>query len=162
MTAEHAVEPLLPHQLGLGPLFETMNDAAVVAEAGHGVILLWNPAASQIFGYTVDEILGAPLEMLMPERMREMHRAGLARFARTDHGPYIDSHKPVELPGVTKDGTEIAIELTLSKIDSVSRQYVLAVIRDITARIHEEEELRQSHSRLQSRLQMEQQKHEGL
>ncbi|TMK51723.1 MAG: PAS domain-containing protein, partial [Actinobacteria bacterium] len=61
MTAEHAVEPLLPHQLGLGPLFETMNDAAVVAEAGHGVILLWNPAASQIFGYTVDEILGAPL-----------------------------------------------------------------------------------------------------
>ena len=63
---------------------------------------------------------------------------------------------------MTKDGTEIAIELTLSKIDSVSRQYVLAVIRDITARIHEEEELRQSHSRLQSRLQMEQQKHEGL
>ena len=98
----------------------------------------------------------------MPERMHEMHRAGLARFARTDHGPYIDSHKPVELPGVTKDGTEIAIELTLSKIDSVAGQYVLAVIRDITARIHEEEELRQSHSRLQSRLQMEQQKHEGL
>ena len=162
MTAERAFEPLLPHQLGLGALFETMNDAAVVAEAGRGVILLWNPAASQIFGYTAREILGKPLETLMPERMREMHRAGLARFARTDHGPYIDSQKPVELPGLTKDGTEIAIELTLSTIDGVPGQYVLAVIRDITARIREEEELRQSHSRLQSQLQMEQRRHQGL
>jgi len=90
----------------------------------------------------------------MPERMHEMHRAGLARFARTDHGPYVDSHKPVELPAIHKDGTEIAIELSLSKIESLPG-YVLAVVRDITMRIREEEELRQSHSRLQSQLQME-------
>jgi len=155
MVAESLFEPLLPHQLGFGPLFDTMRDGVVVAEAQQGVILLWNPAASRIFGYTKEEALGKPLEILMPERMREMHRAGLSRFARTDQGPYIDSHNPVELPAVMKDGTEIAIELTLSKLDQVSGQYVLAIVRDITVRIHEEEELRQSHSRLQSQLQME-------
>ena len=162
MSAQPAFEPLLPHQLGLGPLFETMRDGAVVTEASQGVILLWNRAASDLFGYTMEEVLGKPLEILMPERMRELHRAGLARFARTDHGPYIDSHTPVELPAVTKDGNEIAIELTLSKIDHAAGQYVLAVIRDITARIHEAEELRQSHSRLQSQLQMERERNRGL
>ena len=154
MAAESVFEPLLPHQLGFGALFDTMNDGVVVVEATNGLILLWNPAASSIFGYAKEEALGKPIEMLMPERMREMHRAGLARFARTDHGPYIDSHKPVELPALHKDGNEIAIELTLSKIDSLPG-YVLAVVRDITVRVHEEEELRQSHSRLQSQLQME-------
>ncbi len=154
MAAEPIFEPLLPHQLGLGALFDTMRDGVVVAEASKGLILLWNPAATEIFGYQKEEVLGKPLEILMPERMREMHRAGLARFARTDHGPYIDSHKPVELPAMHKDGSEIAIELTLSKIDSLPG-YVLAVVRDITVRIHEEEELRQSHSRLQGQLQAE-------
>jgi PAS domain S-box-containing protein len=160
MAAESAFEPLLPHQLGFGALFETMTDGVVVAEASKGLILLWNPAASLIFGYAKQEALGMPIEMLMPERMREMHRAGLARFARTDHGPYIDAQKPVELPAMHKDGTEIAIELTLSKIESLPG-YVLAVVRDITARIHEEEELRQSHSRLQSQLQLERDRNNG-
>lgn len=63
---------------------------------------------------------------------------------------------------MTKDGAEIAIELTLSKLDQVSGQYVLAVVRDITARIHEEEELRQSHSRLQSQLQMERDRNQSV
>ncbi|HEV2685834.1 MAG TPA: PAS domain S-box protein [Actinomycetota bacterium] len=162
MTAQPAFEPLLPHQLGLGPLFETMRDGIVVAEASQGAILLWNPAASRIFGYAKEEVLGKPIEMLMPQRMREMHHAGLSRFARTDHGPYIDSHMPVELPAVTKDGSEIAIELTLSKIEQVSGQYVLAVVRDITVRIHEEEELRQSHSRLQGQLQAERDRNRSL
>ena len=160
MTAERAFEPLLPHQLGLGTLFEAMRDGVVVAEANEGLILLWNPAATQIFGYAKEEVIGQSIEMLMPERMREMHRAGLARFARSDQGPYIDSHKPVELPATHKDGSEIAIELTLSKIESLPG-YVLAVVRDITARIHEEEELRQSHSRLQGQLQMERDRNSG-
>src|SRR6266480_657613 len=133
------IEPLLPHQLGFGSLFDTMTDAIVVAEASQGVILLLNPAAERIFGYSSDEVIGQPLETLMPERMREMHHAGLSRYARTSHGPYIDSHAPVELPGMKKDGTEIAIELTLSNIERLPGQYVLAVIRDITVRIHEEE-----------------------
>ncbi|HLW16148.1 MAG TPA: PAS domain S-box protein [Actinomycetota bacterium] len=160
MAAESVFEPLLPHQLGLGALFDTMTDGIVVAEASNGLVLLWNPAAALIFGYSKEEILGKPIEMLMPERMREMHRAGLARFARTDHGPYVDSQKPVELPAMHKDGSEIAIELTLSKIESLPG-YVLAVVRDITMRIHEEEELRQSHSRLQSQLQMEKDRNSG-
>lgn len=154
MAAQESFKPLLPHQLGLGSLFETMRDAIVVAEASNGVILLWNPAASRIFGYDPEEVLGRPLEILMPERMRDMHHAGLARYARTNQGPYIDSHSPIELPAVTKDGSEIAVELTLSSIDQLPG-YVLAVIRDITVRIREAEELRQNHSRMQGQLQAE-------
>jgi len=108
-----------------------------------------------LFRYQAGELLGKSIEILMPERMRELHRHGLARFNRTGHGGYVESHAPIELPALHSDGQELAIELTLSAMGEVPipGRYVVAILRDITARTKREEDLRQSHTRLQAELQ---------
>ncbi len=50
------------------------------------------------------------LEELVPERLRERHRAGLARYRETGHGPYIDSRELLDLPALRKAGGELRIE----------------------------------------------------
>lgn len=134
---------------------QDLRDAVIITEAGQGVVAFWNRAAEEMFGYHAGEANGLPLERLMPERMRPLHKAGLARYHTTGRGGYIEAGKPVQLPAVTKDGVEISIELTLSALNELSLpgRYVLAIARDITERVRKEQELRQSHARLQERLQ---------
>ena len=69
--------------LGIGELFERVGDAVVVAEAGTQRIVLWNPAAEDVFGYSASEALGGlRVEALVPEALKARHREGIARYAR--------------------------------------------------------------------------------
>jgi PAS domain S-box-containing protein len=146
-----------PQDLGIGRLFERIQDAVIVAVAETQRIVLWNPAATNIFGYSALEALELCVEDLVPEYLKDQHRIGIAHYAETGHGPYIDSHRPLELPAVRKGGKEIYVELSLSSIgpeggiDSNER-FVLAIIRDITERKRIEEELRQLHKDLEKRV----------
>ena len=125
-----------PEDLGIGLLFWHMRDAAVVGEAGSGRIALWNPAAEVLFGYPAAEAVGQPLEMLVPDALRNRHRDGIARFAATGRGPLVEADQPVEVPALRKGGEEIAVELVLTPIvqDRVPGRFVLALIRDATER----------------------------
>ena len=142
-----------PQDLGIGHLFERVRDAVIVADAQTGRIVLWNPAATEIFGYSVSEALEMKVEELVPEHLRERHRAGLARYRETGRGPYVDSHELLELPAMRNTGEEIRIEMSLSPIELTrdigdeERRYALAVVRDITARKSTEEALRESEAR---------------
>ena len=83
------------------------------------------------------------MEDLVPERLREAHRAGLARYAVSGSGPLIDAAHPVEVPALRRDGEEISIELTLNPLAGGRRvrgMFVLALIRDATARQRLEQE----------------------
>ncbi len=82
-----------PQDLGIGHLFERVRDAVIVADAHTGRIVLWNQAATEVFGYSVTEALEMNVEELVPERLRELHRSGLARYRESGHGTYIDSHE---------------------------------------------------------------------
>jgi diguanylate cyclase (GGDEF)-like protein/PAS domain S-box-containing protein len=126
-----------PHDLGFGRLFFQMRDAVVVGDVDTGSIVLWNPAAEAMFGYSRDEVIGQSIELLMPTRLRALHRAGLERFRVTGEGQIAGAATPVLIDGLRKDGEEFAIELTLSPLeDSISQEgrYVLALVRDVTAR----------------------------
>jgi PAS domain S-box-containing protein len=127
---------LEPADFGIGRLFWSIQEAIVLGEAGSGRIVLWNPAAERLFGYAADEIVGRSIELLVPEPLREQHRAGIARYTQTGHGPLIDGGKPVEVPAVRKNGEQILIELSLSRLDDVTPEghYVLAIIRDVSER----------------------------
>ncbi len=78
---------MLPKELGIGKLFEVVRDAVVVASAETQRIVLWNEAASDIFGYSASEARELSVEDLVPERLRDQHRAGITRYGETGHGP---------------------------------------------------------------------------
>ena len=140
-------EPIEPRDLGIGRLFGSIRDAVIVADAGTGQIVLWNPAASEIFGHSPSEALGMGVEALIPEHLRAQHREGLARYLRTGHGRYVDSRALLDLPAVRKDGARIRVEMSLSPIEPTDdlgpagRRFVLAVVRDVTERKALEDEL---------------------
>ena len=151
-------ERVRPEDLGFGRLFERIQDAVIVADAETQRIVLWNRAAAKMFGYSVSEAMQLRVEALVPEPLKDAHRAGITRYARTGHGPYIDSDAPLDLPAVTKNGKEISVEMSLSPISPVDdvhggeARFVLAVIRDVTERKRAEVAIRQLNKNLEDRV----------
>ena len=129
-----------PEDLGFGRLFERVRDAVIVADAETQRIVLWNQAATKMFGYSLSEALELRVEVLVPDSLKAQHRAGMGRYAKKGQGPYIDSYELLDLPALRKDGEEIRIELSLSPIGPVDdaygglRRFVLAIVRDATER----------------------------
>ena len=151
------LEGVRPEDLGIGRLFERVRDAVIVAEAKTERIVLWNPAAERVFGYSVPEALGMRVEALVPRHLKARHRAGVAFYGETGRGRYIDSHALLDLPAVRKDGEEIRVELSLNPIGPVDDaegeangegRFVLAIAREVTERKRAEEALRESEERL--------------
>ena len=151
-------EPLRPEDLGFGRLFERIRDAVIVADATTQRIVLWNPAAARMFGYSTGEALELRVEALVPEPLKDAHQAGIARYAETGHGPYIDSDAPLDLPAVRKNGEEIRIEMSLSPVPSAHEvggaeaRFVLAIVRDVTVRERAEQAIRQLNKDLENRV----------
>src|SRR5918912_1254303 len=106
MSAEgsNGSKHMRPEDLGIGELFGRIREAVIVADATTQRIVLWNPAATDIFGYSTSEALGLNIEELVPEPLKAQHRAGITRYAETGRGPYIDSRTLLELPALTKAG----------------------------------------------------------
>ncbi len=148
-----------PQDLGIGRLFDGVRDAVIVAEAGTGRIVLWNPAATKTFGYSPSEAIGGlRVEDLVPEHLKARHQAGMARYRETGHGRYIDSDELLDLPAMHKTGEEIRIELSLTPIQPIDgsgadERFVLAIARDITGRRRTEEALLESEQRFRALVQ---------
>jgi PAS domain S-box-containing protein len=158
MTMPNEERGLAPQDLGIGRLFESIRDAIIVADASTGKIVLWNPAAEHIFGYSSAEAMGMSVDELVPDSLKARHRAGMTGYRETGHGRYIDSNTVLDLPAVCRTGEEIRVELTLSPIEPVRETtaegpFVLAIVRDATNRKQAEEKLRESeeHYRLVAR-----------
>ncbi len=134
---------LRPQDLGVGLLFWRLRDAVIVGEARSGRIVLWNPAATVLFGYTEDEAVGMLIEALVPDQLKPQHRRGISQYAATGQGALVAGGVPAELPAVRKDGEQIVIELSLTALSAspeIPGEFVLAMIRDATARVRLAEE----------------------
>ena len=105
--------------------------AAIVTTDSAGSIAGWNQAAEVIFGYTAAEIMGQPLELLIPG-YRERHLAGINRIqsGRKRHA----LGKTVEMEGLRRDRTGFPVELSLARWESAEGGFVTGMIRDITER----------------------------
>src|SRR5688500_7907289 len=125
-----------PADAGIGRLFWHIRDAVIVGDATTGQIVLWNPAAEALFGYSAEEAVGLSIDALVPDPLKGPHRAGLATYGETGHGQLIDGGAPIELPARRRTGEEVWIELSLSPIEvnGVAGRFVLAVVRDATSR----------------------------
>ncbi|MEP9378709.1 PAS domain S-box protein [Aquabacter sp. CN5-332] len=111
---------------------------AVIATDREGMIVLWNPGAERIFGFSEDEALGASLDIIIPEPLRARHWEGYHDTARTGQSRY-GAGDLLSVPGLRKDGKRVSLEFTIAllKARDGSVEGMVAVLRDITARFEE-------------------------
>lgn len=112
-------------------LLESAPDAMVIVDQG-GRIFLVNAEAERMFGYGRAEMIGQPVELLLPEEMRPGHSARRAAFFATPLAP--GKGAGIELNGRRKNGAEFPIEVSLSPLDTPNGVLVSTAIRDLTER----------------------------
>jgi PAS domain S-box-containing protein len=129
--------------------FRGVTDAAtdaIVSASGDGRVRSWNRGAERMFGWRADEIVGRPLTVIMPERLRVLHEQGLARVRQTGHSKLAGS--VLELVAFHKDGREFPVELSIGVWDSSDGPAFSGVIRDITEQKKLADALRRSEEEL--------------
>jgi PAS domain S-box-containing protein len=128
----------------LADLLNSAPDAVVITDEA-GRITIVNAQTERLFGYERDELLGAQIETLLPDRFRA-HRRPLedGRAVAPDTGPA--GGGPDRL-GRRKGGSEFPVDISLSAVDSDDGRLVTAFVRDITGRRHTENELAVAHDR---------------
>jgi adenylate cyclase len=142
-----AADPEPVATVDLDAVITSATDAIVMADE-HGIICGWNPAAERIFGYAAGEVTGRPLSMLVPERFRAAHDAGIARVTRTGETRVIG--RTVELAGLHRSGHEFPIELSLSTWVRHERRFFAGIVRDVSERVRLMRELAAWQEQLQA------------
>ncbi len=128
-------------------LVESAPDAMVMVNAD-GTIRLVNAELERLFGYGREELLGQPMEVLIPQRRRAAHRSHRrAFFAAPAVRPM---GVELQLSGRRSDGTEFPVEISLSPFETDEGVLATAAIRDVTERVEFERELRDTNLRLES------------
>ncbi|HEX8250046.1 MAG TPA: two-component regulator propeller domain-containing protein [Pyrinomonadaceae bacterium] len=122
-------------------LAETASDGIVTIDEASRIVYV-NEAVEKIFGYPAAELLGAPLTILMPERLRPSHEAGLRRYLATNVKNLVWA--AIELPGQHKSGATIPLELSFGEFEKDGRRFFTGIARDISERKKAEAALRKS------------------
>jgi len=110
-------------------LFDTAPDAMIVVDRT-GRIVRANPQAERLFGYAESELLGAPIEQLMPERVRQAHHSHLSNYTGNPRVRPMGTGQ--ELTGQKRDGQQFPVEIALSPINTPDGQLFLASVRDVS------------------------------
>jgi PAS domain S-box-containing protein len=142
------------------PSFQPITDLAalyhVLAENGPdgiividetSTILLVNSATERSVGYTAAELIGQPLHMVMPERMRARHDAGIGHYLAT--GKRRVSWRGVPLAVLTRAGREIPTEISFGEFVAGGRRLFAGFLRDVTERVAYEHALEEANVELQ-------------
>jgi PAS domain S-box-containing protein len=146
VARRHAEEEVHASESRLRAMLEAALDAVVTMDAG-GRVVGWNQAAAAVFGYHASEAIGRDMaELIVPPRLRQQHRQGLARFLEGGRPVILD--RRLELTGMRRDGTEFPVELTITRIALPGPPMFTGYIRDITDRVRAEQALQASRARL--------------
>jgi PAS domain S-box-containing protein len=146
---------LSPHQIlaldkhRLESIFETVIDGIITIDAEQKILLI-NPSAAAMFGYTVEKLLGTWLNQLIPQRHRQGHGKHVTQFGETGEtrrkmGVNFDDFY---VTGLRADGTEFPIEASISNLMENGQKYFTVIFRDTTERKIAKEEIAHSHEQL--------------
>ncbi len=135
--AEHHEPELEPHTSGwsnalLQDVFNAAPDAMIAADTS-GAIVIANAQVMEIFGYEAHELIGQPVETLIPVRFHDLHRAQRANYALDPRRRPMGSG--LQLHGRRRDGSEFPVEVSLSPINTQPGHVILAAIRDVSDRV---------------------------
>jgi len=111
-------------------ILESALDCIITMDS-RGRVVEFNPAAERVFGFKRAEAVGKELaELIIPQSMRERHRAGLKHYLETGEGPVLG--KRIEVPAVRADGSELMVELAITAFRIEGEAIFTAYLRDIT------------------------------
>lgn len=135
----------------LQQLVTAIGDAIVISDAS-GKIILWNPAAQRIFGYSESEALGQPLDIITPQRLQQRHWDGYHKTMATGITRY--GNDVLRVPAVHKDGHALSIAFTVAMLYTPDHKVssIVAVIRDETNRFEEDRKLKKRLVELEAEL----------
>ena len=141
----------MSHAVDFGDLVAAAGDAVVVSNAD-GAIVVWNPAAERIFGFSEAEAVGQSLDLITPERQRQRHWDGYAKTMRTGVTRY--GADTLRVPANHKDGHTLSIAFTVGLLHGADGAVtgIAAIIRDETKRWTEERQMRQRLAELESKV----------
>ena len=129
---KQAEERILESESRIRAITDSAKDAILMMNP-QGEISYWNPAATRIFGYAKDEVMGRNLhQLLTPLRYQDSHEAVMQDFLQMGRGNSVGTTR--ELEACHKDGHEIAVELSLSTIQLLDGWHSIGILRDITER----------------------------
>ncbi|MBA3502195.1 MAG: PAS domain S-box protein [Myxococcota bacterium] len=137
------VERTFPEQPATENLFRSLLEAApdaIVIVNRDGTIHLVNAQTEKLFGYSRRELIGQPVEILMPARFRAAHAEQRTRYVTNPRIRTLGSG--LDLHGLRKDGTEFLVEISLAPLQTGRELLISTAIRDITERARAEEKFR--------------------
>ena len=127
---------------------------AVIGMDGAGKVIAFNPAAERTFGYRREAAIGRPLaDLIVPERFRDAHRAGMERYRQDGQGPMLG--RRVEVTACRADGSELPVELAIDRAQGPEGDFFVGYLRDITERKLAEEEQARLEAQLRQAQKME-------
>jgi len=101
---------------------------AYVSMDQEGQIIDWNRSAELLFGWPRQKVIGESMEIIIPERLREGHRKGMARYQKTNIGSFL--YKPVSTQALHRDGFEFPIQIVVTPLKSDGPLEYFAFIRE--------------------------------
>ena len=118
-------------QVHMTSLFENATEGIILTN-GKGVIVVANPAAEIMFGYSKNELVNQPIEVLIPEKFKSVHHEHREGFYKKPSNRTMGHGR--DLYGRKMDGSELPVEISLSHYERDSETFVIAFIVDITGR----------------------------
>lgn len=129
----------------LDALFLNATEGIVVVNRMGNIVMI-NPKAEMMFGYSSDEILDQPIEKLIPARFHAKHKPQRDNYSNNPHPRAMG--KGIDLFAATKDGKEFPVEISLSHFSTHDGDFVMSFIIDITERKRQEMQLTMASERL--------------